>query len=985
MPQQQPPRREREGKETLVALHARYNSGLQWFRQTLANPDHTTDPERLVQSLRKLKALYQSLCQADPGFRAEQKSKGSTLRELQEQVSTELRRLAQTKPHVFLHWGETTQFKEVFEAIRGATTPSSPQSWWRTFQNWATGSTPASTPRSGSPETPPTVKRANRESRRRPPTHRRVTSLPSPLDRRRAEAPHEEGRSLSTSALPQDSNASLIRPSRFQVPLRKPILSTHFPKVKETGPESWEQLRNLKIGDDTSYMEVDQTLSQSQITSTESSPPETGATSTPFKKYYVHPPSVKDSSIIGQALQKAWDNLLETGNPERDLQGLEVQVNVVTTPVKTKEPPPVTAKVDAKKAEMEDLKRKFEKLESRLGENEGELDRQSELIQRQMDLIIKQSELIQGHERRESDQEGEIRKLREQLREANLSAASGATADSSPSSRYNKIQEELERQEQAFEEGRNTQGFKSKRDSQSDRPFTGNRQSGSNSPFANPSLEKKQRADRVRNLMADMAPEEIARAFPAKEDVQQTGRPSQDAQDRYAEAEERHWNTVPRPGQGYHYLLGDTPFWREPWPLNWQVCKPWEFEDRYNQMEMQQRLKNIQLKIFRGDHDKYTGWQRVFYKVVHVQDMDVDLKYDYLTGCLSESVFADVTANLDYTQSDYCMAITRLEETYGVKGKRTEKCSRALVACAPFAVTDLKRATDFLRKLQGYLSACAQAGESSNNFNLMADLKRITPQAWVEDYTLWTKRSRTEESPESFYAHMRPIITNKLEQQKYSIGPSPSRKLAKPSKPIRTARTPSPTKPVKKPPPAKPAAFVGAEETGTCEACEGAHLIRRCPTFLHRMTHEERRELLENQQLCLICFGNDHDTDNCYNRRRCALCNKRHSVWVHTQKDEEPEGEAYLTSEAESDCPETESEANLSGEFLGAGFMTEAEFDTEDSTEDWGAFVGVETTSPEPRRSPPPEGQTTSQDRGGRQPGDTTQNPDQLKPTRNFT
>ena len=948
MQQPQPPQREREGKETLTRLHARYNSGLQWLRQSVARPDHTTDPERLVQTLRKLKTLYHSLCQADPEFRAEERSKGSTLRELQEQVSSELRLLAQSKPLAFQHWGETTQFKEVFEAIQGAATPKTQQSWWQSFQEWATGGTPAPTPtRARSPETPPTVKRRNRKSLRELPVEKRTSSLPSPLLRIRAVELDPRIKSRSTSDLYLRNTANVVKPSRFTTSLKNPILTTQVPKA-ETGPESWERLRNLRIGDDTSYMEVDQTISQTPSVSSKSSPPPTAATSTPYKKYYVHPPSVKDRTVIGQALQKAWDNLLETGVPEGDLQGLEVQVNVVSTPAKNQK---TSSRNDNQEEPgMDELKKKFERLESRLGENEGELDRQSELIQRQLDLILKQNKLLQGHERRELDQEDEIRKLREQLKAADASRTARRTGTPpSPASQVQEIQEELRRQQYAFEGRHDPRSSQRSQGTADEIPLRSNRQKAGDSPFDSSNPNRKQRAQRVRNLMADMAPEEISRTFPAKEEGPESAAASLDAFERYAEAEERHWMTVPRPGQGYHYLLGDTPFWREPWPSNWQVCKPWEFENRYNQIEMQQRLKNVQLKIFRGDADKYTGWQRVFFKVIHVQDMDVDLKYDYLTSCLSENVFAEITANLDYTQSDYCMAITRLEETYGVKGKRTEKCSRALVACPPFAPSDLKRAVDFLRKLQGYLSACAQADEPSNNFNLMGDLKRITPQPWVEDFTLWAKRTKTEESPESFYAHLKPIINNKLEQQKYGSGPPPSKKLAKPVKPV---RTPSPTKQPKKIPPAKPAAFVGAEASGDCEACCGDHVIRRCPTFLHRMNHEERRDLLEQHFLCLICFGSDHDSDSCYNRRRCALCNKRHSAWVHTYKDDESEGEVYATSEAESEGLEVESEGDLSGEFLGAGFMTEAEFDTEDSMEEMSTFVGVETTPPGPRRSP---------------------------------
>ena len=453
---------------------------------------------------------------------------------------------------------------------------------------------------------------------------------------------------------------------------------------------------------------------------------------------------------------------------------------------------------------------------------------------------------------------------------------------------------------------------------------------------------------RMRSIISGATKEEVSKSYPA------TNEPSmledlatiESKLEEYLEEEEKLKASNPEPGQGFYYLQGDPPFWRRPWPAEWRVPAPWEFDKLYNHRDLQKQLHKLPLDKFEGQTNMYRQWQRTFYKMVHVQDMDDDIKLNFLSRNVSLEVKERIMDSLSCTQTDYCMAVARLEQIYGVDSRRPERQSERLTACKPFLKHELRKATDFLHKLQGYVGSALERGVPSAGVDLMPVLKRIVPSDWLEGYVLWVQNTKTVENPETLYAYLKPIVDTKIELQPYTASTTPSgRKLT----PARYRKSPSNS-------PNGAAALVGATNgsSTSCPACSDDHALKKCPHFYHRLTNVERRQLLEQRGLCLICFTDTHLTSDCYNKRRCALCADRHNVWVHVPDDDiKAQGGSYRQQQSESTSPDPR-KSELSGVFVGAGFMAHQEGE-EDFNDDGlrYAFVGsAAKPSPSPRRSP---------------------------------
>ena len=103
------------------------------------------------------------------------------------------------------------------------------------------------------------------------------------------------------------------------------------------------------------------------------------------------------------------------------------------------------------------------------------------------------------------------------------------------------------------------------------------------------------RSREFRGLLEGLDKNELLRLHPAPTSPATEGEPTvkdiEANMDHYLRREEAHRASLPRPGDGAHYVRGNPPFWRQPWPSNWKVPKPWEFAKLYDQAEMQSQLK----------------------------------------------------------------------------------------------------------------------------------------------------------------------------------------------------------------------------------------------------------------------------------------------------------------------------------------------------------------------------------------------------------
>ena len=70
------------------------------------------------------------------------------------------------------------------------------------------------------------------------------------------------------------------------------------------------------------------------------------------------------------------------------------------------------------------------------------------------------------------------------------------------------------------------------------------------------------------------------------------------------------------------------------------------------------------------------------------------------------------------------------------------------------------------------------------------------------------------------------------------------------------------------------------DDSSTCALCQQHHDIDSCPQFLDK-TIDERRSFIMNNRLCFACYGNDHMSRNCEQKRKCATCGKQHPTALH--------------------------------------------------------------------------------------------------------
>ena len=700
----------------------------------------------------------------------------------------------------------------------------------------------------------------------------------------------------------------------------------------------------------------------------------------PFWRVSIASRQPGSTATIGEALQRAFDQ----AKGDLDLHLLVTKLTIKFYVRDLQTPHQSTAGTRDDAAIMEAVQEQLNQLRGRVETQEAELERyrreaneSRQAMDEQRRRGEEQAQVIADHQRREREQANDREQLLARIRDqappprGTSSGSSGPTSASShgsdhvtagPSSghvppdraarepgrsgmdmeaRMQRMEEEFRLQKQALQdELSELRTARSGRDARQE-------------------LEQRaavatQSSQRHRALIAGEDRTAVAERYrPRKAGLPNGAEEAEKDMITCLQKEDEHRAGLPRVGEGFHYLEGDTPFWREPWPDNWRVVKPWEFTQRYDQRDMQQQIKNLQLAQFDGDHETYPQWQCVFYKTVHVQDMDIDVKYNYLIRHLSPSIRAFAVRGVSYSSSKYCHAITRLEKKYGAGERRLEKSMARLRALKPFQKHETARAEEFVQRLQGYLDESGGDFDELAAQTLMPTLRAIIPPEWHREYVDWVRTAKTVTNPETLLAHISGVLDREEELREYAregraILPPAVRRT--PNPPI-TARSPrrEPTRnhagPV--------ALFAG--ESAECPCCCGSHRLKQCPKFLQEYDNFERREMLERLGYCLVCFTGTHRGRGCLNRRLCELCRGEHSTWAHVPDDEDEQN--ALFGEAEGEEPEAfdQGDEPLSGESLGHGFDEDEEADEVAEDDLRYGFMALAPAAgaalPEPRRS----------------------------------
>ena len=67
-----------------------------------------------------------------------------------------------------------------------------------------------------------------------------------------------------------------------------------------------------------------------------------------------------------------------------------------------------------------------------------------------------------------------------------------------------------------------------------------------------------------------------------------------------------------------------------------------------------------------------------------------------------------------------------------------------------------------------------------------------------------------------------------------------------------------------------------------CKLCNQSHDLDTCFEFLNKSI-EDRRSFLKNKNLCFACFGWNHISKGCLNKRTCNTCGKTHPTSLHME------------------------------------------------------------------------------------------------------
>lgn len=65
-----------------------------------------------------------------------------------------------------------------------------------------------------------------------------------------------------------------------------------------------------------------------------------------------------------------------------------------------------------------------------------------------------------------------------------------------------------------------------------------------------------------------------------------------------------------------------------------------------------------------------------------------------------------------------------------------------------------------------------------------------------------------------------------------------------------------------------------------CIVCDSNHDLDNCTKF-KGMSLAERRDLLKSNRMCYSCYGRNHMSKNCFRKRTCKVCGKKHPTLLH--------------------------------------------------------------------------------------------------------
>ena len=73
------------------------------------------------------------------------------------------------------------------------------------------------------------------------------------------------------------------------------------------------------------------------------------------------------------------------------------------------------------------------------------------------------------------------------------------------------------------------------------------------------------------------------------------------------------------------------------------------------------------------------------------------------------------------------------------------------------------------------------------------------------------------------------------------------------------------------------------EKAELCIICQTPHDLDTCPEFLKK-PYKDRKQLVFSKRLCFSCFGSNHKSCDCTQKKTCEVCTKNHPTSLHIFK-----------------------------------------------------------------------------------------------------
>ena len=127
---------------------------------------------------------------------------------------------------------------------------------------------------------------------------------------------------------------------------------------------------------------------------------------------------------------------------------------------------------------------------------------------------------------------------------------------------------------------------------------------------------------------------------------------------------------------------------------------------------------------------------------------------------VSSTVKQIIIDGLGRSRSDYCFAVTRLERHYGASSWHEDEAAEMVTTFRPFPAYDLKKANEFMRKLEGYLSSDAVGNPEVAERTVMPAIRRILPREWVEGYYKHSRQNKIAMTPQTALGYLRARKSN---------------------------------------------------------------------------------------------------------------------------------------------------------------------------------------------------------------------------------